>query len=124
MDEQFCILNEMDDKYDRKTLIERFNHFKNMYKSDQIIIEKGLKIRHQNMPEDVSENITKFIIHKYENDKSCVWCKGVDKKHKLTGDLCSSKYDKTMPIEVKSFTSNGPSQFGPNKKFGILYFWI
>ena len=34
----------------------------------------------------------------------------------------SNKYDKTTPIEVKSFTSNGPSQFGPNKKFGVLYF--
>jgi hypothetical protein len=27
-----------------------------------------------------------------------------------------------MPIEVKSFTSNGPSQFGPDKKFSVLYF--
>ena len=27
-----------------------------------------------------------------------------------------------MPIEVKSFTSNGPSQFGPDKKFAVLYF--
>lgn len=46
-------------------------------------------------------------------------CKGVNKKYKLSGDLYSKNYNN---IEVKSFTSNGPSQFGPNKKFDVLYF--
>jgi len=115
----FEILN---DKYDEQTLIKRFENFKTMYISDEVLINEGLPIRHQNTPEDITENITKFIIRKYENDKSCVWCKGVDKKHGLTGDLYSNKYDKTTPIEVKSFTSSGPSQFGPGKKFGVLYF--
>jgi len=27
-----------------------------------------------------------------------------------------------MPIEIKSFTSIGPSQFGPDNKFSVLYF--
>ena len=27
-----------------------------------------------------------------------------------------------MPPEVKAFTSDGPSSFGPKKKFGVLYF--
>ncbi len=93
-----------------------------MYISDQELIDGGLRIRHQNTPEDITENITKFIIRKYENDNTCIWCKGVDKKHGLTGDLYSDKYDKTTQIEVKSFTSIGPSQFGPDKKFGVLYF--
>ena len=111
-----------DDKYSKEILIKRFESFKNMYISDQELIDGGLRIRHQNTPEDITENITKFIIRKYENDNTCIWCKGVDKKHGLTGDLYSDKYDKTTQIEVKSFTSIGPSQFGPDKKFGVLYF--
>lgn len=115
--------NELyDDKYYKERLIKRFYNFKKFYMSDVELIKDGLPIRHQNTPEDITENITKFIIRKYENDTSCVWCKGVDKKHSLTGDLYSNKYNKKYPIEVKSFTSNGPSQFGPNKKFGVLYF--
>jgi len=110
------------DKYDEATLKKRFENFKATYIIDDELITAGLPIRHQNTPEDISENIVKFIIRNYENDDSCVWCKGVDKKHGLTGDLFSSKYDKVAPIEVKSFTSNGPSQFGPDKKFGVLYF--
>jgi hypothetical protein len=112
----------INDKYSEEILINRFKIFKNMYISDEELIKNGLPIRHQNTPEDITENITKFIIRKYENDKTCVWCKGVDKKIGLTGDLYSNKYDKNAPIEVKSFTSNGPSQFGPGKKFGVLYF--
>jgi hypothetical protein len=112
----------LNDMYDENILKSRFINFKNMYISDEQLIKNGLKIRHQNTPEDITENITKFIIRNYENDMSCVWCKGVDKKHGLTGDLFSNKYEKSTPIEVKSFTSNGPSQFGPDKKFGVLYF--
>lgn len=81
----------------------------------EIMETTGLKIRHQNPPEDITENIAKFIIRNYEND-CCLWCKSIDKN----GDLYSSKY--THPIEVKAFTSNGPLQFGPNKKFDVLYF--
>ena len=112
----------LNDRYDEATLIRRFTNSKNMYISDEELKKNGLQIRHQNTPEDITENVTKFIIRKYENDNSCVWCKGVDKKYGLTGDLCSNKYGKTSPIEVKSFTSQGPSQFGPDKKFGVLYF--
>jgi hypothetical protein len=117
------IINEiLNDMYDENILKSRFTNFKNMYISDEQLIRNGLPIRHQNTPEDITENITKFIIRKYENDTSCVWCKGVDKKYGLTGDLYSNKYEKSAPIEVKSFTSSGPSQFGPDKKFGVLYF--
>lgn len=112
----------LNDKYSKEILINRYTNFKNMYISDQELIDNGLQIRHQNTPEDITENMTKFIIRKFENDSTCVWCKGIDKKLGLTGDLYASKYDKTAPIEVKSFTSSGPSQFGPDKKFGVLYF--
>lgn len=122
-DETVQIINEiLNDIYDENTLKSRFINFKNMYIADEQLIKNGLPIRHQNTPEDITENITKFIIRNYEKDTSCVWCKGVDKKYGLTGDLYSNKYEKTAPIEVKSFTSNGPSQFGPDKKFGVLYF--
>ena len=114
--------NILDDKYSEERLKFRFNNFKQSYISDQELIDDGVPIRHQNTPEDITENIAKFIIRNIENDNSCVWCKGIHKKHGLTGDLYSSKYSKTHSIEIKSFTSNGPSQFGPNKKFGVLYF--
>lgn len=115
-------LNFLDDKYSKDILFKRYEIFKNSYINNKELIDSGLSIRQQNTPEDITENIVKFIIRKYENDKSCVWCKGLDKKYRFTGDLISNKYDKLTPIEVKSFTSNGPSQFGPNKKFGVLYF--
>jgi hypothetical protein len=112
----------LNDNYGEEILKTRYGNFRKTYISDEQLIHGGLPIRHQNTPEDISENITKFIIRKYENDTTCVWCKGIDKKFGLTGDLYSNKYDKTAPIEVKSFTSSGPSQFGPDKKFGVLYF--
>lgn len=112
----------LNDCYTEQMLIKRFEAFKCIYISDEELINNGLQIRHQNTPEDITENIAKFIIRNYEHDNTCVWCKGVDKKCGLKGDLYSNKYDKTMPIEIKSFTSNGPSQFGPNKKFSVLYF--
>lgn len=115
-------MDEINDNYDENMLKKRFTYFKNIYLSEKELIEKGLRIRHQNTPEDITENITKFIIRNYENNKSCIWCKGIDKKYGFWGDLYSNKYDKTRCIEVKSFTSNGPSQFGPNKKFSVLYF--
>ncbi len=113
---------KLDDKYTKEILIKRFKQFKENYISDSDLIKNGLPIRHQNTPEDITENIAKFIIRNWENDKDWFWCKGIDKKIGLTGDLYTSKYDKSMPIEVKSFTSNGPSQFGPDKKFSVLYF--
>ena len=112
----------IDDKYTEDILRRRYSNFKASYLVDKELKTMGLNIRHQNTPEDITENITKFIILNYEKDSTCVWCKGVDPKHKMTGDLYSSRYDKSTPIEVKSFTSDGPSQFGPDKKFGVLYF--
>jgi hypothetical protein len=107
------------DNYTRDILSIRFTSYKRGCEElNTIINEKGLPIRHQNPPEDVTENIVKFIIQNYDNDLSCKWAKGVG----IKGDLYSDKYDVSFPIEVKAFTSNGPSQFGPKKKFGVLYF--
>ncbi len=111
------------DKYDETILRQRYHKFKESYIMDAELIQNGLPIRHQNTPEDITENIVKFVIRNYLHDPSCVWCKGVDKQYGLVGDLYSSQYpDKRAQIEVKSFTSIGPSQFGPDKKFSVLYF--
>jgi hypothetical protein len=108
----------IDDKYTKDILVQRFNMYKQSYLSVNEFKKIGIPIRQQNPPEDITENMAKFIIRKYDNDPNCVWTKCL----KLKGDLYSPKYDNNYQPEVKAFTSNGPSQFGPNKKFGVLYF--
>jgi len=44
------------------------------------------------------------------------------KNNKICGDLYSDKYNANNQIEVKAFTSDGPSSFGPKKLFGVIYF--
>jgi hypothetical protein len=112
----------LDDKYSQEILRSRYNEYKDSYLKTNEYKKMGIPIRQQNPPEDITENIAKFIIRNIEKDNTVIWCKGIDKKYNLTGDLYSSHYDKSSGIEVKSFTSNGPSQFGPKKKFGVLYF--
>lgn len=107
------------DKYTADILQQRYQDYKNSAENTlKIIKETGLPIRNQNPPEDVTENIVKFIIRNYENDMSVKWAKAIG----LTGDLYSDNYVHEYPIEVKSLTSDGPSSFGPKKKFGIIYF--
>jgi hypothetical protein len=115
--EQNILIKE--DVYTADILRNRYNRFQSdsIYLTE-LINKTGLPIRHQNPPEDITENIAKFIIQNYDNDPSCKWAKGMGMK----GDLYSEKYSMESPPEVKAFTSNGPSQFGPKKKFGVLYF--
>lgn len=115
----FATLLEIDqankDKYTEKILRKRYLEYYDAHINlSEIIKSTNLPIRHQNPPEDITENITKFIIRNYDNDVSCKWSKAIN----IKGDLCSDKYNM---IEVKAFTSNGPLQFGPKKKFDILY---
>ncbi len=108
-----------DDNYTSDVLYSLYQRYKDNYQYiSNLKKEKGLPIRQQNPPEDITENIVKFIIQNYEGDLSCKWAKAIGKN----GDLYSDKYNHEYPIEVKAFTSNGPSQFGPRKKFGVLYF--
>lgn len=51
------------DMYDESILRTRFTNFKQMYMMDNDLIKNNLKIRHQNTPEDITENITKYIIY-------------------------------------------------------------
>ena len=104
-----------DDKYTSDILRRRFYDFKQSNLNlNEIIKSTGLPIRHQNPPEDITENTTKFIIRNHDNDLSCKWAKSIGK----TGDLYSDNHI----IEVKSFTSCGPSSFGPKKKFDVILF--
>jgi hypothetical protein len=73
--------------------------------------EHGYKTRWDGLPEHVSENMIKFFIRAKLNDLSCSWlCKG---------DLVSSVMG---TIECKSFTSDGPTSFGPKQKWDNIFF--
>jgi hypothetical protein len=108
-----------EDKYSIEVLQKRYADYKNSVETTmKIIKETNLPIRNQNPPEDITENIVKFLIRTRETDNSVKWAKAVS----LNGDLYSDNYNHKYPIEVKAFTSDGPSSFGPKKKFGVIYF--
>jgi hypothetical protein len=72
----------------------------------------GLKVRLACIPEDISENIIKHIIHNKLGDKSSRWdCK--------KGDLHSKKEGIQ---ECKCFTSDGPLSFTPSSDWDVIYF--
>ena len=63
-----------------------------------------------NFPGHISENIVKFIIRK-TGDKTVIW--------NCTGDLFS---DMVSKIQVKCFSSDGASTFGPKTVWNDIYF--
>lgn len=73
---------------------------------------KALKVKFRlpSIPEDISENIVKFIIHK-NGDKTSTW--------NCEGDLKSTVEGKQ---ECKCFTSNGPLSFSPSSEWDVIYF--
>ncbi len=73
--------------------------------------DKKCKYRLPNFPEDISENIAKQIIQ-FAEGKTC-------RRLKNGGDL---KDEQDRKIEVKCFTSTGPSSFGPKECWDVLYF--
>ncbi len=75
---------------------------------------KYKKFRNTNFPSEISENIVKYAIRQYYHI-----CPTWDtKKGDLIIDLLT--YEKT--IEVKGFSSKGPSSFGPKESWDIIYF--
>jgi hypothetical protein len=109
---------DLKDNYSIEILSKRYNLYKQSYLDVEKLKKQGLNIRHQNPPEDITENIVKFIIRKYDNEPNIIWSKGIiNKKWKISGDLFSNNFNP----EIKSFTSNGPMQFSPSKKFDVLY---
>lgn len=72
----------------------------------------GVKVRLPCIPEDISENIVKHIIHNKLNDTTSRWdCK--------KGDLHSQQEGIQ---ECKCFTSDGPLSFTPSSMWDIIYF--
>ena len=72
---------------------------------------KYKKIRNLNFPMEISENIVRFVINKKYRYIKCTW----DIK---SGDLAILHFK----IEVKAFSSIGPSSFGPGESWHMLYF--
>ena len=100
------------DIYTKELLKEQYSLHMTYVKGRMDTIKKiGIKIRFPSIPEDISENIVKQIIHKLHDNTSRWDCK--------QGDLHSIKEGKQ---EVKCFTSNGPSSFSPTSNWDILYF--
>jgi hypothetical protein len=111
---------DMEDDYTEDILRNGYYSFKK-YRDDSR--KRHPMVRLPNIPEDISENITKFLLRKYGGDPSIKWakCIKIDGK-RVKGDLYSSKYSLDSQPEVKSFASDGPSTFGPTKKFVEMYF--
>jgi len=104
------------DAYGDEHLRKRYNIIKRRHIEDkELEKESGIYVRSSNPPEDVTENIAKVIIRNYGGDKTIVWARMVG----LPGD-CHSLI--TNVNEVKCFISNGPSSFGPKKKFNVIHF--
>ena len=68
------------------------------------------KIRNPNFPSEISENIVRLYLNK--NGLNCIWSKN-------GGDLLNIKNN--IKIEVKAFTSSGPTSFGPKESWKELY---
>lgn len=68
------------------------------------------KIRKPNFPSEISENLVKFIYNRNNKDQAKWDVKG--------GDLITSN---KLKLEVKAYSSDGPTSFGPTEKWDILY---
>lgn len=101
-----------EDTYTKEVLQQCYNiHKEYVVKRKELAKNLCIKFRLPSIPEDISENIIKFIIHK-NGDKSSSWLCG-------TGDLFSQVEGKQ---ECKCFTSDGPISFTPSSMWNVIYF--
>jgi hypothetical protein len=92
-----------------------FLHKELCIKRREIYENMTKKQRQPNFPEDVSENIVRQAIILFEY-VDCKW-------NIPRGDLKKiDKFGNITKIEVKCFSSTGPSSFGPNETWDELYF--
>jgi hypothetical protein len=94
-------------------LLKNYNNTQILYNNINKSISKK-KIRNDNFPSHVSENIAKFAIYK---------------KYKImpnwdteSGDLEINLINFNKKLEIKAFSSNGPTSFGPTEAWDIIYF--
>jgi hypothetical protein len=93
-----------------RTRYNRLREFENAEIADDK--KFGYDTRRNGLPEHISENVIKEVIKNHLGDRSCTWmCNG--------GDLYSNE---SKVIECKSFTSKGPTSFGPKQKWNVIYF--
>jgi hypothetical protein len=101
----------IEDNYSEECLKDRFNmQIEQFFKLNNIKNEYKIRIRNQNFPEDVSENIIKFIVRTFDNDPTCYW-NGKKDLHSYKGN-----------VECKCFTTDGPISFSPSSGWDIIYF--
>jgi hypothetical protein len=101
------------DTYTEDILKEQYITHKNYYNIRKASADRlNIKIRFPSIPEDISENIIKFILHYKRNDKTSSWACS-------KGDL----YSKIEGVqECKCFTSDGPLSFTPSGEWDVIYF--
>ncbi len=104
--------NSLSDNYTENILKEQYllhqTYVINRKKYSKLV---GITIRLPSIPEDISENIIKFIIRNKMGKMSTWNCS--------TGDLYSHDEGKQ---ECKCFTSNGPLSFTPTSHWDVIYF--
>ncbi len=94
-----------------KVMYKLFNLYKKYVTSLQEINKTcPIKIRMPNFPSEISETIVAYVF-KYTYGHGVRWSP--------VGDLISNG---GIKIEVKCFSSNGPSSFGPTEAWDWLYF--
>ena len=82
--------------------------------------------RRQNFPSEVSENIASFALYKKYNIETIWDTKKINAKGDLIvankGDTDKITFSPEQIIEVKAFSSLGPSSFGPNEEWSMISF--
>jgi len=110
LNDKYTYIN--DDEYTLSLLLEQYESHKNyVIKRRETMDKLNIKFRMPSIPEDISENIIKFILRNHYNDVSTWNCK--------SGDLYSTKNGQQ---ECKSFTSSGPISFSPISHWDEIYF--
>lgn len=100
------------DSYTQEVLRTQYKIYKQYALTrEQVSIHTNIRIRMPYIPEDISENMIKFILQNYRADVTHWNC--------ASGDLMSIEEGKQ---ECKCFTSDGPSSFTPLSKWDIIYF--
>ncbi len=97
-----------------KLLLDRYVENLQITQAINKTITDKKKIRGENFPSHISENLVKLALNKFkyhESAQKVTWNTSV-------GDLAYG----SNKIEVKGFTSDGPSSFGPAEDWSELYF--